>query len=622
MAEPVVGNADVMAHWAKMFGQDEDADCKVVLMLESSPPGGAGEPSGTAPEGSGPDEPDAPDAPGRVVAVLPAHSWVLRPACEKWNDQWLKWTARPDSDAHPSSKRRKLSSDQAVAVTITVAAGSGTGPSSAELVAAHTNQKEIRIDVRCRAEVPSALAVVEYAYTGQVKPGSVTEAIQIWRQADYLQMKGCMAACLELVKKKLAEEKRAAAAGASGSSAGGSTGSSAGAAIEFFQSYAAWPDAATNPSHQSFMPLLAEAKRQLVAHFGDTLAVLNKKELYDQMLALPAVGLEALLESDDFGTDSESSVVLLLAEWIDANYGRTDAATRRRLCGLLRLCQCSRAYLDWVLPALALDHLLHPDTQAGWFPITPAQLTGCVSRYLAASDDEKAALERFMRKPGALTGAACLNVTPRRQCVPAAGLTYTFSAGRAELVKAFAGLRGGNESALWAHLRVGTRDTCLYAQGLAWCVSTSVKHGSSMAGLWLNVNVPRMYCEVAGTAPATSVSTLMRTPFPTAWLSSRMCVHMWAPAGDAADADAADADGNQWPQECSVRLTSKGIGEMGRSRGRREVLQLAAVPIAQPPLQMQTAQQALEAAVAAQWARYLKDDRLTGTITILPEGCR
>ncbi|KAG2441496.1 hypothetical protein HXX76_003118 [Chlamydomonas incerta] len=207
-----------------------------------------------------------------------------------------------------------------------------------------------------------------------------------------------MEACLALVKEKLPGAGPSAGA-SSGSSAGGGDGgggsgnssSGAEAATELFRCSALWPDPADDPSFAAFAAVRTDAKRRLVAHFGDALAVLNKKQLYEQMRALPAVGLEVLLESDDFGTDSESSVVLVLAKWMKVNYSGTDADTRRRLCGHLRLVQCSRAYLDWVLPALARDHLLHPDSQAGWRLVTPDQ-SGWLSKYASASGAMKEAL--------------------------------------------------------------------------------------------------------------------------------------------------------------------------------------------------------------------------------------
>ncbi len=79
-------------------------------------------------------------------------------------------------------------------------------------------------------------------------------------------------------------------------------------------------------------------------------------------------GLALLLESDDFGTDSESSVLALLAVWVKSRRF-VSAAERAQLCGLVRLSQLSKPYLEGVLPALAADHEAAPDEPKGWFPI-------------------------------------------------------------------------------------------------------------------------------------------------------------------------------------------------------------------------------------------------------------
>ncbi|KAG2451966.1 hypothetical protein HYH02_003739 [Chlamydomonas schloesseri] len=219
-------------------------------------------------------------------------------------------------------------------------------------------RRELRVPLGGEEELPAARAAVKFAYTGQIDAGSIREALQVRRQAAYLQMKGCVEACLAVVRDKLG-------AGGKGKK----------------------PTRASDANEEpAFTALLTEAKRQLVAHFGDALAVLNQKELYEQMRELPAEGLEALLESDDFGTDSESSVVLMLAEWMDANYNNTDVATRRRLCGLLRLVQCSRAYSCFILPELADGR--YRIMNSDWLDLSQKELS-CLNTYITAGAAER-----------------------------------------------------------------------------------------------------------------------------------------------------------------------------------------------------------------------------------------
>eukprot|EP00198_Chlamydomonas_reinhardtii_P011958 XP_001701295.1 predicted protein [Chlamydomonas reinhardtii] len=242
-----------------------------------------------------------------------------------------------------------------------------------------------------------------------------------------------------------------------------------------------------------------QAKRRLVAHLGDALAVLNDQTLYDQMRALPAVGLEALLESDDFGTDSESSVVLLLAEWMEAadNFSRTDAATRRRLCGLLRLAQCSKTYLAWVLPVLAARHLKSPQQPHGWFAVSPEAVT-CVSNFAAATEEETQALTASgdlvpLLQPYTDTW---LSTKRWRQCLPAAGRTFDFNISLTALEQqeqTLASMAPG--SAWWITGVVPGAPTSgrVVALGLDWSGFLHRKKGQdAAAGCFAIVNMPRV----------------------------------------------------------------------------------------------------------------------------------
>ena len=68
-------------------------------------------------------------------------------------------------------------------------------------------------------------------------------------------------------------------------------------------------------------------QRPSTAASTSSLATLHVTRLHEQYLALPAAGVEALLESDDFGTDTESSVLLLLLLWVEHR-----APAHRQLC--------------------------------------------------------------------------------------------------------------------------------------------------------------------------------------------------------------------------------------------------------------------------------------------------
>eukprot|EP00198_Chlamydomonas_reinhardtii_P003425 XP_001692761.1 predicted protein [Chlamydomonas reinhardtii] len=344
-------------------------------------------------------------------------------------------------------------------------------------------------------ELPAARAAIQFAYTGRVEAGGgIREVLQVRRQAAYLQMEGCMEACLAAVREKL---EAGGGAGAGAAAAGGGAGGGAAAEVppptavlELYSCRDVWPDPSEDPA---FAALLTEAKRRLVAHFGDTLAVLNKQQLYEQMQALPAEGLEALLESDDFGTDSESSVVLVLAEWMAANHSRTDAATRRRLCELLRLVQCSRTYLSWVLPALAARHEASPDSAAGWLPLTRDDAT-CLLTYSSATEKERSAItgEGLLSMSVAIEHwpANWLSTQRRRQCLPAEGRTIGFSASLAELTQAFGGLESAEMNLIFPSL-AGTRHANHFgAQGWEWSPYVRWKSGDAAAGAFVQPRMP------------------------------------------------------------------------------------------------------------------------------------
>ncbi|KAG2441487.1 hypothetical protein HXX76_003109 [Chlamydomonas incerta] len=571
-------------------------------MLETLPPGGQAAPAGTSAAG--------PAEPGSVVGEpLPAHSSILRPACEKWNQQWLDWTPHPGNKA-PASKRAKLSTEQAVA------GGAST--------AARADVPEIRIAVRSAHEVAAAAAVVKFAYTGRVEAGSITEALQVRQQADYLQMPRCMEACLALVKEKLQGSGSSAGARSSSSAGGGDGGgsgngsSSAEAATELFRCSALWPDPANDPSFAAFAAVVTEAKRRLVAHFGDALAVLDNAELFNQMRALPAVGLEVLLESDDFGTDSESSLVLMLAEWMKVNYSSTDADTRRRPCGLLRLVQCSRAYLDWILPALALDHHDNPDSQAGWLPITLDQ-AGWLSKYVGASGAMKEALWEERTAGGGMP-EGWLNDRPHRQCVPPAGLTFTCSASQEDLLKEFGNLGEQQCSCVFPKVD-GTTDGSIWAMGLEWYPQLEYTQGDANAVMLLSVRVPAAFEVESGTVHR--LNDLCR---PTESLRAGLYMSKWRADGRRKDVRICSFASSDIVRFCvgsGYDLALSGAAappapEQQRAGEQRPAGEKQQEEQARRAPEQQQARRAREAAVATQWAAYLKDGEVTGKVVVLP----
>ncbi|KAG2451977.1 hypothetical protein HYH02_003749 [Chlamydomonas schloesseri] len=659
------GNARVVGGIAGLFGQPDFADCQIVFILDHSPLYDQPQSESVAAASTGvePEAPcsghkrareetlgeDASPAAGAQRArlackPLPGHSIVLHFASDKIAAQ-LNWARGASHGSSGSPKRARK------AVTVTITAIEDTDAAPAAGSRAQKQLPELEVSLGSEAELPAARAAIKFAYTGRVEAGSIREALQVRRQACYLQMEGCVQACLAVVKEKLvgttaapmaaaglqAEAGAAAAAAGPAAQAGaraatdtasGKDGTEAPLVLEFFSCSGLWPDPTEDAA---FAALLTEAKRQLVAHFGDALAVLNQKQLYEQMRALPAEGLEALLESDDFGTDSESSVVLLLVEWMDANYGRTDVATRKRLCGLLRLVQCSRAYQSWVLPALAATHTAGPPGPDSWFPLTVADMAR-LSTYVSASAAERRHMADGNWGPCAIVKrwpVGWLSSTPRRLCVPAQGRTFSFSASLQELEKALGSLEEGSDGTLEPAIENAPARGA-YVHGLEWQAQLVVRNGSADVGCYMAVRLPSSLRRLGSAASQLMLTGL--TAFPK---RLNICVYGGAASGAAA-AGAGDAP-SQRRKAYHKRYGDHEFVRVGSGWGVPGAFQLRAAPAAAPPAQQQQQPQggpgqgpqqqaggaagsvAGGSAVATQWVDYLQGgNRLAGAITLMP----
>ena len=311
--------------------------------------------------------------------------------------------------------------------------------------------------------------------------------------------------------------------------------------------------------------------------------------------------------------------VLLRRRWMKQNYRITDAVTRRRLCGLLRLVQCSRAYLDWVLPALALDHLLHPERRAGWFSITHEQALW-LSKYVGASEAFKAALWEQRTAGGGLPDG-WLNDKPRRQSVPPAGLTFTFSVSQKNILDKLANLRERQLGRMDLDISDSSAGS-IWAMGLQWFLELQYRQGHSDASIFLMVHVPAAFKVQSGT-----VLRLNDLHRPTEMLRADLHLHKWR------------ADGRRQKNVRAGRFVTSEVSGLNTGLGVEIDLSGSPALPAQPaPVQQQAGgqqevqeqvdllqqqeqlqqRQAREAAVAAQWAEYLKDGELTGKVVVLP----
>ncbi|KAG2429266.1 hypothetical protein HXX76_011035 [Chlamydomonas incerta] len=569
-------NSRVAEAISGLFGQREGADCQLVFVLDPAPPTGFSA-GGGAVSGSGATRKK--EAATTLGGPLPAHSFVLRYASDKIAAQ-LKWPETGGADstcAHPSNK-------------------APTSVAAAKAAAPQKQLPEVQLMLGGEEELPAARAAIQFAYTGRVQAGiSVREALQVRRQAAYLQIGGCMEACLEVVKEALVQGSAGNAAASSSNVAG----------LELFRCAELWPDTAEDAAFAALLET-AGAKRQLVAHFGDALAVLNDMDLYEQMVTLPAQGLEALLESDDFSTDSESSVVLVLAEWMAANYSRTDEALRRRLCGLLRLMQCSRTYLCGVLPVLAARHQRSPTSAAGWFPMTQADAT-CMVAYSTAwmAERKEMAAEGTPRGPCAGMPAGWLSTQPRRQCLPAEGRSFTFSTSLTEM-ETFGALKPGEKGYLYPRFpgSLGSLRSSVAAQGLRWQPVLQWTPGASTAAVFFKPCVPAALAATITFGTAAELLTGAVVAFP------RMRVSVRGAAGK-------QAWSSQYGDDCNS------VVRIGCALGWSKALNLHEVATNQQPSSSNggtsSTRSNRNSKVAACWASYLQDGtRLESSMVLLP----
>jgi hypothetical protein len=444
------------------------------------------------------------------------------------------------------------------------------------LVGGASTRPRLRVPLAGEHELPVAKAALQFAYTGHLPADcSVQQLLELRRQAQYLQVAGCAEACV----RQLGELAQACSApGAEQLQNTDQTELGSFAAQCLF--------AAANAKHAvhnspAGAELLAALKPELVQHFGDTLTVLNTPALREQFLQLSVAGVAALLESDGFGTDCESSVLLLLQTWMQGNFSCTIAKERSQLCGHVRLTQLSKPYLQDVLRALAADSERLPGQRAGWFAISSTEahhlhcLHGCTGK------ERERRQRAWLKVTGALKHPAWYSEKPRRQCLPAEGRRVEWSISEEELRSKLGGLVEGQAA-------INDADKELYAAGFSWKPLVRYKHGDSSAGLYLLCDLPSAYSPSGSTVAAACKACVVP-------VSARLSVSRYGIGNGARGKDV-------------VRSYSPTVAfsPVGRGWGSRSLLPLLPAG-ATGPLSLE------------RWAEWLKDGKLSGSLTWLPE---
>ncbi|KAG2485521.1 hypothetical protein HYH03_015793 [Edaphochlamys debaryana] len=416
----------------------------------------------------------------------------------------------------------------------------------------------ITIKLHSQGELQAALLALKQGYTGAVDAADVRQALEARAVGLRLGMEGVPAASDARVMELLGEPADEPAV------------------LQLYTCQHLWPT-----GDASFAAVLDHAKPRLVEHFGDTLSALNTPSLHRRLLQLPAAGLEVLLEADAFGTDSEDTVLALLAVWMDANWARTDVATRGRLCSLVRLVQVSTPALSSTLPALAADYEAKGETdRAGWFAIKRDNVFRIIA-FAGASEQQRKSM--VMGEAGEFW----LNPRPRRQCVPEGGIQYDWSIPPEHLRSQLAARKPGSPLGIWASLGHGS--TSFVAHGHQRLVLVQVQRDGEVAGVFHFTELLSAF-QAPGLSLSPGGAGAGLLPI-SAGLTRRLTVHRWNGPNPESDLN--------HTTDCRGGVTDEGWGCP------------TMLPLSKPPLG--------SGGPLGPWASYLgPDGRLTGSITLLP----
>jgi hypothetical protein len=299
-----------------LFGSEEESDCLVQFCCPSQSPSAECQAEEPLPANA-----------MLLGEPLPAHKLILRGGSE-----WFRGRMKPD---HWVEKN-----------------GCGSKP----VVTVSLNKAE---------EHPHALAALRFMYTGQLDAGAdVATLLQVLRQAEYLGVQKCQDACKEALPNVIA-----APAEVGQQQQQQQLGDALAGVVQLY----IYRDLLSEAMPSFKDKMLRVCRKQLAAHAGTGQAVvtpggspslgevlawafedapflLSNPEALARMRELSAAAMEALLGYNEFATDSESTVFLVLMQWLAVN--SVDDDVRQRLLKLVRMCQLSADYLLRMLPRM------------------------------------------------------------------------------------------------------------------------------------------------------------------------------------------------------------------------------------------------------------------------------
>ncbi|KAG2498955.1 hypothetical protein HYH03_003145 [Edaphochlamys debaryana] len=444
---------------AGLFGSEECSDCVVRFCLskdvsdrcEAQPmeddnaaeqPAGAREANAaSAADGGAPVDATA------IGEPLPAHSWVLRPGSSFFKSQLERWTAEQPAGSKPV----------------------------------------LKVPVGCAEDVGHALAAIRYIYTGKLSVSSAADLLGARRLACYLGVEGATEACnAGLLSISGVNAKPPSMAGV----------------VELFACrhlLPAWDD---DPTAAALVDGIRSACQERLAAYkgavteftmpggdvnvplGELLAwafcgapsVLSDPAADGRVGSLSAAALEALLNCDAFATDNEASVLLLLAEWLDANPSTADDV-KKRLCGCIRLCQLSDVYLHGVLPRLQ------------WFPLSAPELPLLFQALKMPEGKGRERLLACVAESGYIWPAAWISGAPRPRTRGDAGRTHEWSIAKADLGTALRKL-SESDPTVWLTSNFASGADNVISNGFALKAEVEVNRDLVAAGVYLVCSLP------------------------------------------------------------------------------------------------------------------------------------
>ncbi len=361
--------------------------------------------------------------------------------------------------------------------------------------------------------------------------------------------------------------------------------------VAVYRCHALFPEPGKAPHYDSFKATLAGLDKGLVSHFRDALSALTVPHLYRQLQQLPACAVEALLRSDDFGTDCESTVLLMLACWIDTHGDAISAAQREKLCELVRLSHLSRDYAAFVLP------------HCEWFDIGTAELC-FLQRYLCAQDENER--DMLLSMSGEDKRSNLWFTAPaRRQVVPADGRTATWRITQQQLLEqGLTKVEDGVTVGVAAQFadceglpafHHGPSGKHVLAHGLLWAVSLNLdpreltKSMGAAAGIGLVCRIPNQLGAGAAEGPM--------------GLNALLTVYSSSTGGRR----------KQRKAGCSVPFHPTEPAGLKGWRGGAGVLKLA--PVAAASVSGDVSEGAAPVMQLSRWLGWLQDGEITGAFT-------